>query len=918
MKTNIFLSLLLFCNVLCAQWQGDLEKYTVTNDNLQLNDTESGEAYLSKASDVIENATWEFRVQLGFDPSSSNYAAVYLTSANVGLDGNGYFVKIGDTKDDISLYRQDGDKATKIIDGEDGAVKASAVNVKIRVTHIDGVWSLYRNVADTGEQLEGTVTDETHQQSSYFGVKAVYTKTRADKFTFSKFNITGTGFVDDAPPSLSSINVLNKNTLSLSFNENIFCNYVKCNDINANTISVIDNKVLATFTNHFPERDSFIVDFEVKDLAENMLKSQQKAFYIPFEVIAANIEDSEHLSFKLNKNAKTVNTEHITINGKNPLSISFSDDKYLIALADEIEKNTTITLQINNIEDENGDKLKTYNSQISYFEAEFGNVVFNEIMADPEPIIGNLPEYEYLELYNSTEFAINLEDWTLAKETDSCDFPAYQFNPKEYLVIGSEDAIDALPNNINKLAVSGFITLNNTDLTLLLKSKIGALIDIVNYKSSWHEDAFKAAGGFSLERIDVNNLSEIDNWTSSCDANGGTPGFKNSVAADNPDNISPAVAKLYADNNISLKVEYSEPIFTKHLKNTQNYTLSDDLNISLVITSKDISTQATLYLSEHLDSGKIYEIKVDNILDISGNEMEKSSHKVAVCHSPKEQEIVINELMFYPLYGEAEYIELYNTMDIPFDLSKIFLTQRDDYGNWEIGKALSDYPQILEPESFIVLTNESEMLQNQYEIEDEKLLEISSFPSLGNESGNFGILLSNATVIDKLNYSESLHSTALSDTRGVALERINPTVATDIESNWFSASFIQDYGTPGRINSQYKIENTPIEPDKCVTLDAEYFTPDGDGNADFLKISINSKHEDSRVRIQIFNQRAVVVKEMLNNTYLGANSTIIWDGTDSSGARCPMGPYIIWVEIVTADGEVITEKLEVVVSARVR
>ncbi len=915
MKAKILLFLSIFCNIVNAQWQGDTAKYIITNDSLQTKlDTIGDTTYLSKPSNIIENATWEFRVQMGFNPSNSNYAAIYLVSENTSLNGNGYFVRIGHTADDISLCKQNANNTTVIIDGSDDATDLSSVDVKVRITLVDGLWSLYTNIANAGEQLEGTIIDETFLQSSYFGVKSVYTKTRADKFTYSEINITGTEFVDNIPPTISSVNVLSKNKLELIFNENITANYVKVNNTSATTNNDA-NKVTATFSSDFAERDSFIVEFEVEDLEKNVLTSGTKAYYVPFEVIGVNIEDETHISIFLNKETNSFKNENIIINGKQVLSITSTDEKYVATLSDTIEMNSKVSINISDILDINGDKIKSYTTEISYVTSQFGDIVFNEIMYDPEPVVGTLPKVEYIEIYNNSMFSLNLEEWILTKLTDSCDLPAYQLGSNEYLVLGSQDAIDQLPNNINKLAVSGFITLNNTDMSMQLKSKAGTLIDFVNYDNDWHESEFKGKGGFSLERIDVNNLSQIDNWTSSASENGGTPGFENSVTDYNPDEIAPFITKLYALNNTTLKINISEPILKSDLENTAFYSFSNDLEIKQINALGDLTTEYTIILSQAIDSNLVYKISIEGLTDLSGNEMESSSHSFAVCAAPKTSDIVINEIMPYPLSEQAEYVEIYNNSDTPFSLFDLFISQRDDKGAWKAGKQLAEYPQIIEPDSFIVLTDDAFLLAEQYQIPHSKLIEITSFPSLGNEKGNIGILLSNAMIIDELNYSEEWHSNLLSDTRGVALERINPDYSTDLSNSWFSASSLVNYGTPGYQNSQDKSQDTANESKDAVSLNLEYFTPDGDGNADYLTIKFSDKYENGTARIKIFNQRGREVHELTNNALINAGANIIWDGSDNLGDRCAMGPYIVWVEIVTANGEVITEKLEVVVSA---
>ena len=70
-----------------------------------------------------------------FNPSASNYCRVYLMADQADLSGalNGYFVMIGDSKDEVSLYRQTGSTFSKIIDGRDGILNMSTIEIKIRV-----------------------------------------------------------------------------------------------------------------------------------------------------------------------------------------------------------------------------------------------------------------------------------------------------------------------------------------------------------------------------------------------------------------------------------------------------------------------------------------------------------------------------------------------------------------------------------------------------------------------------------------------------------------------------------------------------------------------------------------------------------------------------------------------------------------
>ncbi|MDA3853768.1 MAG: lamin tail domain-containing protein, partial [Bacteroidales bacterium] len=721
----------------------------------------------------------------------------------------------------------------------------------------------------------------------------------------------------DQAPVLDSAIVLTKYKAIFHFNEGISVNSVTYDGTAASEIRVGINSIEASFSRALVEKDTSIVTINVQDINANVLIQEVKLYYMPFEVISAEMEDATHLSVLFNKATTTLDVDHILLNNESPSALSLDSGVYVATFVNPIENRTTVSLTISNVLDIYGDSLLAYNDNITYFNPELGDLVFNEIMPDPNPVITNLPEAEYIELYNTADFSINLKDWTFVKDNKVYPFPTYQMGAGEYLIVTTTTALDLFPDTIKKLALSSFPSLNNSGMSLQLMSSKGTLIDFIDYETSWHEDAFKGDGGFSLERIDAYSPSQTNNWTSSCSANGGTPGVENCVADDNPDSVDPYVVNAYAMDNSWIMLDLSEPLLKSELLSVDYYSFSGNQTVTSIVPLGDLAVtqQVMLGLSVPMDDETVYVLEVSGIQDLSANVMEESIHNVAICRLPVATEIVINEIMYAPFTGEAEYVELYNNTDIPFDLSQLKITKQEADGTWASGKSLSEAPKLLLPRAYLALSGDAEILSDQYTIDDDAIILVSAMTSLVNESGNIGLLLSNATVIDALNYSNEWHSPLLNDTKGVALERLSATASTNVSTNWFSASSLVNYGTPGAENSQQKNDLSSAEE---IKVSPEVFTPNGDGDNDFTTIHIDNKYEGATVRVQVFNHRGVAVKELINNAFITTYSDILWDGTDNNGVRCSMGPYIIWVEMVTPQGEVVTKKMECVVSVRMR
>lgn len=184
--------------------------------------------YISTPNTLATSAQWEFWSQITFNPSSANYIDVYLTASasDISLAATtGYFVRIGNTTDEISLYRKDaGGAVTKLIDGADAVLNASSNVMKIKVIRdATNKWTLFRDLSGTGNTYtsEGFVTDATYTASAFFGILV---KQSTSSFFQRHFfdDITISAYVPDVtPPSIVSAIATSSAAVDVLFNETV-------------------------------------------------------------------------------------------------------------------------------------------------------------------------------------------------------------------------------------------------------------------------------------------------------------------------------------------------------------------------------------------------------------------------------------------------------------------------------------------------------------------------------------------------------------------------------------------------------------------------------------------------------------------------------------------------------------------------
>jgi hypothetical protein len=211
-------------------WIGDDSVFVVVdeggNNMLRSNkQIASTKFYLSTASTQLNEGQWEFFTRLAFNTSGTNYVDYFLTSTESNLlssTANGYFVRVGNTQDEISLYKKVGTVATKLIDGVDGVTNSSNNQLKIKVIRTsNNEWTLERQKigTDLNYVQEGSVIDNEITSSNFFGIAITQsTASFFQKHFFDDFYV-GPIIFDTQAPILVSANANGTNELNVLFDE---------------------------------------------------------------------------------------------------------------------------------------------------------------------------------------------------------------------------------------------------------------------------------------------------------------------------------------------------------------------------------------------------------------------------------------------------------------------------------------------------------------------------------------------------------------------------------------------------------------------------------------------------------------------------------------------------------------------------
>ena len=731
------------------QWAGSTGDWLVNNAfQLQSSNTVANSSfYLSTASTLATIVQWELSVNLNFNTSSANYVDIFLTASASDLmltTTSGYFVRIGNTDDEISLYRKASSGAiTKIIDGVNGITDKSNNTLRIKVARdAASQWTLLRDVTGTGNAYfrESSVTDATFTSSAYFGI--LVKQSTAGFFQRHFFDdIEVKPYIPDiTPPVIQAITPVSANALDLLFNEPVehtssqqASNYVADHSPGTAATAVLDggNSALVhlTFAGSFTSgQNNHLTVNGVKDLAGNSIVNGTATFtyvapYIArqYDVVIDEImaDPSPPVGLPNNEWIELKNTSSSAINlkdwrisdatgqsGPMPDFMLRPDSFVIVCAASAFNAMATFgtVISVSNFPsiDNAGDQLVLKSSQ---------NKIIHSV--------------SFKDAWYQNDLKKN-GGWTL--EMMDTKNPCSGFSNWK----AGTDARGGTPGKRNS---ADALNLDKTPPRLLR----AYATDSLSIKLVFNEplDSLKAAtpGNFSIS-----------------------------------DGIGVPVGAVPVS-----------PVFDRV-----------SLQLGSPLSRNKVYTATVAGVTDC--SGNAIGTK--------------NSARVGLSEIAIPADIIINEILFNPPSNGTDYVEIYNHSKKIIDLKPCYIASRNSAGVIGSITSLSAESYLLFPQDFMVITEEVSKVKSTYITGNmDAFIEVVNLPAFNDDKGTVIILNTQTEIMDELTYNEKWHFKLIDNPEGVSLERIDYKAPTQSSDNWHSAATSVGYGTPTYKNSQYRIND---------------------------------------------------------------------------------------------------------------
>jgi hypothetical protein len=559
------------------------------------------------------------------------------------------------------------------------------------------------------------------------------------------------------------------------------------------------------------------------------------------------------------------------------------------------------------------------------------SLVINEIMFDPQP-----GRCQWLELYNLSTKWISLDSTQLITgESHPGEYshviPALLIAPDSFGLITANDSIYSdYPALVGRNSIT---SLNESSLDLGIDScwvvlhndasivgDAASMIDSVHYFKTWQQSPVtKTFAGISLERIDPRSPSnDPSNWQASLDPSGATPLAPNSVRIRNYElTLSNANA---TDTSIAITVV-----------NIGLDTIRQTAIAIQIGTFTPIVQQITIPLPSH-DSLVVLLPMPENfygsfaasayIMDSLNENPSNDTLHFNVAPPIPADSLVTNEIMFDPLPGSCQWLELYNLSAKWISLDSAQLIT----GESRPGEYTHVIPSLLiAPDSFGLVTANDSIFTTY-----PALVGRNGIASLGEstldmgEDSCFAVLHNkDSSSIDSVHYFKNWQQSLLKKTfAGISLERKDPHGPSNESENW-QASLDTLGATPLAPNSG-DTTSTSIPVPTGTVFQANFtpnpFSPDGDGFEDVSVLSIQTGNSTEwAMQVRLYDASGRIVRTLTNGAAVLGSASFTFDGKRDNGQTLPPGLYTVLIELTSQSPvETLKQETGVVIAHRRR
>ncbi|MFA6455498.1 MAG: lamin tail domain-containing protein [Bacteroidota bacterium] len=534
------------------------------------------------------------------------------------------------------------------------------------------------------------------------------------------------------------------------------------------------------------------------------------------------------------------------------------------------------------------------------------SIIINEIMYAPA---GDLPEW--IEGYNTSGSPVTLRNWKISDNGTAkgiVQHAAPIVPARSYFLI-TTDTVQLKNSFVIDAPIfqAAIPALNNSSVdAVVLFDERGATMDSVLYHPAWG-----GANSNSLQRYDP-FASSVDssNWLSGVPS----PGTENEstrknvdlvlhrIAAEKlPDGFKIIIVALNAGRSITDSAIVN--LFSDTIPGTGEKIFSSTIKQLAPLDSAVLMFEWRAQISGR----KQLFAQIDCPHDERWN---NNTGFVSVTNSFPVHTLIINEIMYEPFAGNAEFVELLNRTADSVNISEWKLMDQPGTSGNRAVILLSQSDLVLAPGQYVLIASDSAIF-SQFPALAAKNIVLSPALSLSNNGEDLVLVDISGTCIDSVRYSPLWHLKNIS-APGRSLERIDPSGNTTDSRNW-NSSVSKNGSSPLHSNSIF-IGSKP--PAATVGLSPNPFSPDQDGFEDFLSINYSLPAKSATIRVRIFDVTGRLIRRLVQQEPSSSTGSVIWNGCDDDGNRVRIGMYIILFEALDNFGGTVLTAKDVAVVAR--